>query len=50
LAIAPRAWDARGRLTGRSRGGHFGDRFQAFIIIALGESIVITGATGFVCG
>jgi low temperature requirement protein LtrA len=27
------------------RGGHFADRFQAFIIIALGESIVITGAT-----
>ena len=26
-------------------GGHFADRFQAFIIIALGESIVITGAT-----
>jgi low temperature requirement protein LtrA len=37
---------------GRSRtddwpvdGGHFADRFQAFVIIALGESIVITGAT-----
>jgi low temperature requirement protein LtrA len=37
---------------GRSRtadwpvhGGHFADRFHAFIIIALGESIVITGAT-----
>jgi low temperature requirement protein LtrA len=27
------------------RGGHFADRFQAFIIIALGESIVVTGAT-----
>ncbi len=26
-------------------GGHFAERFQAFIIIALGESIVITGAT-----
>ena len=26
-------------------GGHFADRFQAFVIIALGESIVITGAT-----
>ena len=26
-------------------GGHFADRFQAFIIIALGESIVVTGAT-----
>ena len=25
--------------------GHFADRFQLFIIIALGESIVITGAT-----
>jgi low temperature requirement protein LtrA len=37
---------------GRSRtdewdveGGHFAERFQAFLIIALGESIVITGAT-----
>jgi low temperature requirement protein LtrA len=37
---------------GRSRtddwpveGGHFADRFQAFVIIALGESIVITGST-----
>jgi low temperature requirement protein LtrA len=37
---------------GRSRtddwpveGGHFADRFQGFIIIALGESIVITGGT-----
>ena len=27
------------------RGEHFADRFQAFIIIALGESIVVTGAT-----
>jgi low temperature requirement protein LtrA len=26
-------------------GGHFAERFQSFIIIALGESIVITGAT-----
>jgi low temperature requirement protein LtrA len=26
-------------------GGHFAERFQAFIIIALGESIVVTGAT-----
>jgi low temperature requirement protein LtrA len=26
-------------------GSHFADRFQAFVIIALGESIVITGAT-----
>ena len=26
-------------------GGHFADRFQAFIIIALGEAIVVTGAT-----
>lgn len=25
--------------------GHFAERFQAFIIIALGESIVVTGAT-----
>lgn len=37
---------------GRSRtgdwdveGGHFADRFQAFLIIALGESIIVTGAT-----
>ena len=37
---------------GRSRtedwdieGGHFADRFQAFVIIALGESIVVAGAT-----
>ena len=37
---------------GRSRtaewdveGGHFADRLQAFIIVALGESIVVTGAT-----
>jgi low temperature requirement protein LtrA len=27
-------------------GGHFAERFQSFIIIALGESIVVTGATG----
>jgi Bacterial low temperature requirement A protein (LtrA) len=26
-------------------GGHFTDRCQGFIIIALGESIVVTGAT-----
>jgi low temperature requirement protein LtrA len=26
-------------------GSHFADRFQAFIIIALGEAIVVTGAT-----
>ncbi len=26
-------------------GGHFAERFQGFIIIALGESIVVTGAT-----
>ncbi len=37
---------------GRSRttdweieGGHFAERFQLFVIIALGESIVVTGAT-----
>jgi low temperature requirement protein LtrA len=37
---------------GRSRTGdwdvegvHFADRFQAFLIIALGEAIVVTGAT-----
>jgi low temperature requirement protein LtrA len=27
-------------------GGHFAERFQAFVIIALGESIVVTGTTG----
>jgi low temperature requirement protein LtrA len=26
-------------------GGHFADRFQSFVIIVLGESIVVTGAT-----
>jgi low temperature requirement protein LtrA len=26
-------------------GAHFADRFQAFLIIALGETIVVTGAT-----
>jgi low temperature requirement protein LtrA len=26
-------------------GGHFAERFQGFVIIALGESIVVTGAT-----
>ena len=26
-------------------GGHFAERFQSFIIIVLGESIVVTGAT-----
>jgi len=26
-------------------GGHFAERFQSFLIIALGESIVVTGAT-----
>lgn len=41
------------RLPGRGRiepgmeleGGHFADRFQGFVILALGESIVVTGAT-----
>ena len=31
-------------------GGHFAERFQAFIIIALGESIVVTGATASALG
>jgi low temperature requirement protein LtrA len=31
-------------------GGHFTDRCQAFIIIALGESIVVTGATAMGAG
>ena len=33
------------RRRGRSRRSHFAERFQLFIIIALGESIVVTGAT-----
>jgi low temperature requirement protein LtrA len=35
--IAPEAWDVGTE--------HFAERFQLFIIIALGESIVVTGAT-----
>src|SRR5215218_658366 len=35
--VTPEAWDVGT--------GHFAERFQLFIIIALGESIVITGAT-----
>ncbi len=35
--ITPEAWDVGT--------GHFAERFQLFIIIALGETIVITGAT-----
>jgi low temperature requirement protein LtrA len=35
--LAPQAWDVGSR--------HFAERFQLFIIIALGETIVITGAT-----
>ena len=35
--ITPEAWEVGT--------GHFAERFQLFIIIALGESIVITGAT-----
>ena len=31
-------------------GGHFAERCQLFIIIALGESIVVTGATASACG
>ncbi|QEC50504.1 low temperature requirement protein A [Baekduia soli] len=31
-------------------GGHFAERFQGFIIIALGESIVVTGATAAEAG
>jgi low temperature requirement protein LtrA len=46
-------------LPGRSRaattdydvdGGHFAERCQGFIIIALGESVVVTGATGAAAG
>jgi low temperature requirement protein LtrA len=36
-ALGPRAWEIAT--------GHFSDRFQLFVIIALGESIVVTGAT-----
>lgn len=35
--LAPTAWDVQT--------GHFAERFQLFVIIALGESIVLTGAT-----
>ena len=35
--LTPDAWDVGS--------GHFAERFQLFIIIALGESIVITGST-----
>jgi low temperature requirement protein LtrA len=35
--LGPEAWDVGS--------GHFAERFQLFIIIALGETIVITGAT-----
>jgi low temperature requirement protein LtrA len=35
--LGPQAWDVGS--------GHFAERFQLFIIIALGETIVITGAT-----
>ena len=35
--IAPEAWDVGTE--------HFAERFQLFVIIALGESIVVTGAT-----
>jgi low temperature requirement protein LtrA len=35
--LQPEAWDVGS--------GHFAERFQLFIIIALGETIVITGAT-----
>src|SRR3954470_4695234 len=47
---APLAWywiPGRGRMppiTHAIEGGHFAERFQGFIIIALGESIVVTGA------
>jgi low temperature requirement protein LtrA len=35
--IAPSAWELET--------GHFAERFQLFVILALGESIVVTGAT-----
>lgn len=34
----------------RIEGGHFADRFQAFIIIALGESIAVTAQTAAAAG
>ena len=50
---SPRPWPATGcrvaaapsRPTTTSRATHFAERCQVFIIIALGESIVVTGAT-----
>ena len=56
-----RARGARGRLLAagswpggddrlRHRGRHFAERCQLFIIIALGESIVVTGATASAAG
>jgi low temperature requirement protein LtrA len=46
LSATPRlASAARGPPTGDVEGAHFAERFQSFVIIALGESIVITGAT-----
>ena len=44
-ATGRRGWAAPRPRTGRSRPAHFAERFQLFIIIALGESIVVTGAT-----
>lgn len=54
LGPAMRYWTPR---LGRSpttdwsiEGGHFAERFQLFVIIALGESIVVTGATASEAG
>src|SRR5205807_3962603 len=39
-------WRGQSQTTDWSiEGGHFAERFQGFIIIALGESIVVTGAS-----
>ena len=43
--LEPRARAFSDRATGRSRAPHFAERFQLFVIIALGESIVVTGLT-----
>jgi low temperature requirement protein LtrA len=53
---APLVWywiPGRGRMTGVGHpieGSHFAERCQGFIIIALGESIVVTGATAASAG
>ena len=43
--LAARPWARAGTEEWSIDGGHFAERFQAFIIIALGESIGVTGLT-----